>query len=141
MTDLSPNARNSVALQSEMFRLAEKEHGLSIAVLARTRDIPVSTLKGWRDGAVMPAWALGELGLPDDLTSLILAPFCRHIGTNEGEDGDEFALNLDCHEFGMEMAKATDPTSDGGSNITHIERARLSGVARRMTPKARRVAA
>lgn len=141
MADLSPKARNSVALQREMFRLAEVEHGLTVAVLARTRGLSVSTVKGWRDGAAMPAWALGELGLPDDISSLILAPYARHVGTNEGEEGDEHALNLDCHEYGSEMARATSPDSDGGATITHIERARLQGIARRMTPKARKVAA
>lgn len=53
----------------------------------------MSTLKGWREGAAMPAWALGELRLPDDLTSLVLSPFAKHVGTDEGEgEGDLDAL-------------------------------------------------
>ena len=133
MADLSAIARNSVALQREMFRLAEKEHGLSIAVLARTRNLSVSTLKGWRDGAAMPAWALGELGLPDDLTSLVLQPYGRAVVTitEDGEEATDFD-NLGLQALGLagEVAKARSPDSPGGVSIVHSEIAAIRDRAR-----------
>jgi len=136
MADLSINARNSVALQRELFRLAEDEHGLSIAVLARTRGIAKSTIKGWREGAAMPAWALGELALPDDLLSLVLDPYRKHVGTNVDDDGDLDALGREAATFTAEYVEAK---SDGV--VTHIERAKLKDRARRLEPIVRKVAA
>ncbi len=136
MADLSRSARNSVALQREMFRLAETEHGLSIAVLARTRDIALSTLKGWRDGAAMPAWALGELRLPDDLTSLVLSPFGKHVGTDEEGEGDLHTL---AHETAGFTSEFVDRIADGV--ICHVDKAAMRQRARKIVPIARRVAA
>ena len=135
MADLSRLARNSVELQRDMFRLAEHEHGLSLAVLAKTRDIPASTLKGWRDGAAMPAWALGELRLPDDVSSLILSPYEKHVGTDEPGDGD--LDELACEAAGL-VNEYVEAKADG--IVTPIENARLRNRARRLTPKARAVA-
>lgn len=135
MADLSQLARNSIALQYEMFRLAEHEHGLSLAILAKTRGIAPSTLKGWRDGAAMPAWALGELRLPDDVVSIILAPFARHVGTDEPGAGD--LDELACEAAGL-VSEYVEAKADGV--VTPIENARLRNRARRLTPKARAVA-
>lgn len=136
MADLSRAARNSVALQREVFRLAEHEHGLSIAVLARTRDIPPSTIKGWRDGSAMPAWAIGELRLPDDLTSMLLDPWNKHVGSNEDSDGDIDALEVEASGVVHEIAKAK-----LDKIITPRERAKIASMTRRMIPTARAVAA
>lgn len=141
MANLSTNARNSVALQQEMFRLAEQEHGLSVSVLHRTRGIPKSTLEGWASGTQMPAWAIGELRLPDDLTSLVLTPYGKHVGTDEEGEGEIDALNCDATEYSHVVAEARLPTSPGGPRIVHSEVAKIKSVARRMTPKARAVAA
>lgn len=136
MADLSREARNSVALQREVFRLAEHEHGLSIAILARTRDIAVSTIKGWRDGSVMPVWAIGELRLPDDLTSMLLDPWSKHIGSNERDSGDLDALEVEASGVVHEIAKAK-----RDKVVTPQERARIACMARQMVPTARAVAA
>lgn len=135
MADLSQSARNSIALQREMFRLAEQEHGLSLAVLAKTRNLSASTIKGWRDGSAMPAWALGELRLPDDVVSLILSPYEKHVGTDEPGDGD--LDGLACEAAGL-VSEYVEAKSDGV--VTHIERSKLANRARRLTPKARAVA-
>lgn len=142
MADLSPQARNSVALQKEMFRLAEHEHGLSLAVLARTRKIALSTLKGWNTIAAMPAWALGALDLPDDLASLVLQPYGKHVGTDEHDGEPDFdALGLEALGLGSEVAAARSPASPGGIAIVHSEVALIRQRARRVCPKARAVAA
>lgn len=144
MADLSQNARNSVALQREAFRLAEQEHGLSIAVLSRTRKISLSTLKGWRDGSAMPAWALGELRLPDDIATLILQPFGRAVLTTD-EDGeacavDYDALGLEALGLASEVAQARSEESPGGTAIVHTEEAMIKARARRMAAKSRKAA-
>lgn len=136
MSNSSNPQRDSVALQNEMFRLAEAEHGLSIAVLARTRGIPVSTLKGWREGAAMPAWAIGALRLPDDLTSLVLAPYGKHVGTDEEGEGDLHSL---AHETAGFTSEFVDRIADGV--ICHQDRAAMKTRARKIIPLARKVAA
>lgn len=141
MADLSRLARNSVELQREMFRLAEHEHGLSIAVLAKTRDIPASTLKGWRDGTVMPTWAIGELRLPDDVTSLILTPYAKHVGTDETDDGDLDALAKEAAGYNVEYLDARSPSSERGPDLSPRERASLKGRSRRLASVARAAAA
>lgn len=142
MGKLSQAARNSVSLQAEMFRLAEQEHGLSVPMLARTRGIPKTTLEGWASGTVqMPAWAIGALNLPDDLASLILHPFRKHIGTDEEGEDDLDALADDAIGYAHEHLTARSPSSPGGVRIVHSEEALLRARARRMCPKARRIAA
>jgi len=136
MADLDQLARNSIALQREMFRLAETEHGLSLAVLARTRNLSPSTVKGWRDGAAMPAWAIGALRLPDDLTSLILSPYAKAVASEIEGDGDLDALGCEAAGFTADYVQAK---ADGV--VTHIERATLKARARRLAPKVRAVAA
>lgn len=137
MPDVETMQRNSIALQKEMFRLAETECGLSIAVLSRTRGIAVSTLKGWREGSAMPAWALGALRLPDDLASLVLSPFGKHVGTDEDGDGG------DLHELVNETAGFTadyiERARDGV--ICHQDKAALGKRARKIVPMARKAAA
>lgn len=140
MADLSQNARNSVELQRELFRLAEAEHGLSIAVLSRTRKIPVSTLKGWREGSAMPAWALGELDLPDDLASLVLTGYQRAVVTvtDDGQAAVDFDhLGLEALGLGTTVAQARSEDSPGGTNIVHIEREQIRQKARPLCAKLR----
>jgi hypothetical protein len=144
MADIPTKARNSVALQREVFRLAEQEHGLSIAILSRTRNIPVSTLKGWREGSAMPAWALGELELPDDLTSLLLAQWNRAVVTvtDEGEQAADFdQLGLEAHGLAGEVALARSKDSPGGTAIVHTEAELIRARARRVAAKSRSAAA
>jgi len=141
MADLDQAARNSVALQREMFRLAEHEHGLSVAVIARTRNLSPSTVKGWRDGAAMPAWAIGALRLPDDLTSLVLSPYAKHVGTDEEGDADPDDLARASLGLAGEVAAARDPNGPGGSTIVPMERERIRNAARQVCAKARAIAA
>lgn len=139
MADVPLPGRDSIDAQRDMFRLAAKEHGLTLAVLAKRAPISLSTLKGWNQGAAMPAWALfalGEAGVPDELLSLVADPFGRHVGTNETGDGDLDALHRESAHFSAEKLEAE---ADGV--VTHIERGKLKHRARRIASVARRAAA
>lgn len=139
MADIPLPGRDSIDAQREMFRLAEKEEGLSLTVIAARSPLKHGTLKGWRDGAAMPAWALGALaaaGVPDHLLSLLLAPFAKHIGSDETGDGDLDALGREGAHF---LAEKADAEADGV--VTHIERSKLKGRAKRIASVARRAAA
>lgn len=123
-----------------MFRLAERDLGLTIAELARQSGISKSTIKGWRDGSAMPAWALGELAIPDDLASLVLDPFGKFIGTAGEDDGDLDALATKASEFLAEYSKARHPDSPGGIHIVHTEKASLTELRQGLRAHARKAA-
>jgi len=141
MADLSLPARDSVAAQQELFRRAASEEGLTIAVLAKRGPVSASTMKGWRDGAAMPAWAvgaLGEAGIPDHLLSLITEPFGRFIVTDESEDGDLDTAATAATEFAAEVQKSRSPKSPGGlaivpqeAAVIHQKRQRAAALMRR----------
>lgn len=141
MADLSSPARDSVAAQAELFRRAHSEEGLSLRALAAKTPIPFSTLKGWRDGSAMPAWAIGALGdagVPDHLLSLITAPWQRCVVTEEDGDGDLDTAAIAALDFAAEAHKARHPQSPGGvaivpqeAAIIHPKRQRAIGLMRR----------
>lgn len=138
MPDLSLPARDSVAAQHDLFRRAEAEEGLSIAIIAKRSPLSVSTMKGWRDGAQMPAWALGALkqaGVPDHLLSLVLDPFAgAFVSLPDDSDGDLDTAATEALEFASEVARARHPNSPGGLAIVPQERAVIE-------PKRQRAAA
>ncbi|MFM9829692.1 MAG: hypothetical protein ACKVOB_13280 [Sphingomonas sp.] len=124
MADLCQPARDSVAAQSELFRRAQCECGLDLRVIAAASPIPFSTLKGWKDGSAMPAWAIGALGaagVPDHLLSLITAPWQRSIVTDETGDGDLDTAAIEASDFAASVARARSPLSPGGVAIVPQE--------------------
>jgi len=145
MADLCQFARNSVTAQREMFRFAEQDHGITARILHLRTDISLSTLKGWRDGAAMPAWAIGKLGkeggIPDHLLSLVLEPFERHVGTDENGEGDLDTAGLDASEFAQAVQRARHPSSPGGVAIVPQERASIVPLARKSASSSRRAVA
>ena len=144
LADLSLPARDSVSAQSELFRRAAAEEGLSLRAIAAKTPIPFSTLKGWRDGAAMPAWALGALGdagVPDALLSLITAPWKRCVVTEEDGEGDLDTAAIAANDFAGSVQKARHPKSPGGIAIVPQEAAVIHPIRQRATAALRRAAA
>lgn len=143
MADGTLPQRDSVAAQRELFRRAEAEEGLSIAVIAKRSPLPLSTMKSWRDGAAMPAWALGALsaaGVPDHLLSLILEPFaCFVVSETDGEGDLDTAAN-DALDFASAVTRAHHPDSPGGLTIVPQEKALIEPKRQRAAAAIRRAA-
>jgi hypothetical protein len=140
----SKSAQLSVLAQERMFRLAERDHDLSLRTLALESGIPLRTLQNWKAGAVMPAWALfalGKAGVPDHLTSLVGNAFGKHVGTDHIEDGGLHEAATEAIGFGHEYLNAASADSEGGPIITPRERAKLGERAMRAAGKLRAVAA
>jgi hypothetical protein len=144
MCNMSGLARDSVQAQERLFRLAKRDHNLSIQTLHLETKIPKTTLEGWKNGATMPAWALGALGkagVPEYLLSLILDPFQRFVGKSETGDGIYHEAAAEANAYVQEWLSATNPNSENGASLSPREAARLAEVARRAGGKLRAVAA
>lgn len=139
MAEISSPGQDCVAAQQELFRRAEQECSLSIAVLAkRNQHLKVSTMKAWRSGAAMPVYALGELkiaGVPDHLISLLVEPYAAaFVSEPDDSEGDLDTAATEALEFASEVARARHPNSPGGLAIVPQERAMIE-------PKRQRAAA
>lgn len=123
-----------------MLRLAERDYDLSIRTLNAETGIPIPTLNSWKRDVMMPLGGFVALCrvIPDDLTSLMLEPADKHVGSNEAPDGDAHALARDGGDYNVAYLNATDPASESGIDISPRERAYLNDIHRRM--KARKVA-
>ena len=142
MTEHCQQAQNSIDAQGDMFRLADRDHGLSLQRLHLKTKISKNTLKGWANGTVMPAWALFKLGsvggIPDHLLSLVGEPFERHVGTDETGDGDLDTAGIDMADAVHAIAKARHPASPGGVAIVPQEVAQILPLIRTACSSARR---
>jgi hypothetical protein len=139
MSIVDPRARDSVAQQAELFRLAEHRFGLTIAKISKSSGLPETTLRNWRNGAAITAWglfALGEAGVPDELLSLVSLPLGKAIvstGTSTNEELCELAADLD-----YTYANARRPNSEAGVEISHREALSIGEIADRLRAVARR---
>ncbi|WCT78898.1 hypothetical protein [Novosphingobium humi] len=144
MADRCKATQHSIDRQGDMFRLAERDHGLTLTVLSRRTEIPAPTLKTWRDGTVMPAWALfklgGEGGIHDDLLSMIGEPFRRAVVSEDAaQEGLIDDLAESAARFTQAAALARHPNGPGGTAIVPQERAALIDIARDMRAVAAKV--
>lgn len=128
--------------QRRIFRLAERDQGLSLKAINLDSGIPYNTIRSYASGeAVMPVPAMLKLVgvIPDELLSQLLDPVKRCLmPTDTGDDPDLDALGEDAAAVEAEVRRARKPDSPGGTNIVPIERSAIIGKARSF---ARKVAA
>lgn len=143
MRDEHGTDRETLAGQAEMFRLAEQRYGLSLTVLASETGYKRDTLKTYccsnifaRAKMPLPVFVNLCHVIPDDCTSVVMSSAGKHIGSNEGDDGDLDALGREASHF---VAEKLDAEADGV--VTHIEKRKLKDRAQRVAAVARRVAA
>jgi|GEM_PF-3314115 hypothetical protein len=130
MSDVTQIGRDSVEQQAELFRIAEHRYGLKIGMIAEKSGISLSTLKGWRSGAAMPAWALGALGgvgVPDHVLSLVTLPGRKAVHSTGDVDLDDLAVA--CGEFSAAYGQARTPNSEASIHLGHVEKANLEALA------------
>lgn len=116
--------------QRDIFRLTERDHGLSRKAVSGKSAIHYDTLGTyWRGDAVMPIDQVLKLCdvVPDYLLSRLFDPVARRISVKEGEDCDMDELGREAAGF---VAEYVDAKSDG--KITPLEHARLRERATRL---------
>lgn len=142
MAEIPLPARDSIAAQQTMFRRAQAEFGLSLRVLSERSPIAYGTLRGWYEGAAMPAWAIGALGdagIPDELLSLLTSPWKRSVSTDEENDADLDDAADAAGEVERAVRRARHPASPGGVAIVPQERATIVPLVQTAKAKLARV--
>ena len=109
--------------QLAMFRLAERDHGLSLKILALDSGIPFGTLRSYSQGTAMPVSALVKLSrvIPNELTSLMLDPGGKVLADAEPEETDIDDAAIAALDLLSRYVKARHPESPGGVRIVHSE--------------------
>lgn len=116
--------------QERVFRLAARDHGLSLQRISLESNIPYNTVRSYAghngEQAQMPISALNKLCgvIPDDLLSHLTGPADRHI-VHDDDDHDLDVLGDGADELAAEVRRARSPSSPGGTEITDMEEARI----------------
>lgn len=142
MRDRDGTKQDVAAAQERMLRLAERDHGITAKVIAAETKIPLPTVQSWRRANAPVAISLADFVLvcrviPNDLTSLILEPSDKHVGTNGDGEADLDGLAVHAGEFAHEYQKARHPAGPGGVSIVPQEAEKLHEIRGRMIAKAR----
>lgn len=119
-----------LAAQHRMFRLAERDHALTLKAISMDADIPYNTIRSYSDvngGTIMPLDAFAKLVgvIPDYLLSHAFDSVGRAL-VPSSPDVDHDALAAECLAFVSEYGRARHPKSPGGVDIVPIEAAALS---------------
>jgi len=110
--------------QLAMFRLAERDHGLTLKILALETGIPHGTLRSYAQGTAMPVSALVKLtrAIPNELTSLMLDPGGKAVSDADAEETDLDDAAIAALEYALRWAKSRHPDSPSGVKIDHTEK-------------------
>lgn len=129
--------------QLAMFRLAERDHGLTLKILSLDTGIPFGTLRSYSQGTAMPVSALVKLSraIPNELTSLMLDPGGKVLADAEPEESDLDDLARAAIDVLQKYVAARHPESDGGIRIVHSEKADIKLAAAGLHDRASKVAA
>lgn len=126
--------------QKRIFRLSERDHGLSLKAIGLDSGIAYNTVRTYASGeSIMPVTAVLRLTgvIPDELLSHLFEPVGRHIAEN-GPDGetDLDALGEDADAVATEVRRSRHPNSPGGTNIVPIERQAIMGKVHKLRRRA-----
>lgn len=123
--DISTRQR---AMQEMVFRLALRDHGLTLTAIHLDSGLSYSTVQGYASGqTLMSIASLFKLVcvVPNELLSLLLPEGQRIVTVPEAVDHD--AIDKLCREFADTKAAYHHPDSEAGRDIGPNEHADLSG--------------
>lgn len=130
----------TLAAQRRIFRLAARDHGLSLKIISADSGVPYTTVRTYAGNngaqAVMsiPAFIKMVGVIPDALLSQLLDPADRHLEANDDDNElDDLADRAD--EVAREVRRARHPASPGGTEIIAIEEERIKRLARSLRPR------
>lgn len=110
--------------QRRIFRLAERDHGLTFKAVSLDSGIAYNSIRGYASGETIMSipTMLRLVGvIPDSLLSHLLDPVGRHLAENETDDGDHDSLATNCIDFAARHAQARHPQSPAGVEIAPCE--------------------
>ena len=136
----------TLAAQKRVFRLAARDHGLTLKAISLDSGIPYNTLRCYAgnngEQSVMSLPSFVKLCgiIPDELLSQLLAPADRHLEQDE-EDEDAAFDDLAEHAGEVErlVRKARHPNSPGGTEIIAVEEEHIRRAAQRFGRKQTRL--
>ncbi len=109
--------------QQRIFRLAERDCGLTLKAISLDSGVPYSTIRTYASGeAIMPITALIRLAdvIPDTLLSQLFDPVDRHLV----KDSDDYCLDElgeAADDVAAKVRRARHPNSPGGIEIIDAE--------------------
>lgn len=116
------------ATQERVFRLAQRDHGLTLKAISLDSGIGYTTVQSYANGnSVMSIASLFCLVgvIPNELLSLLLPEGQRIVTVPEQIDHDE--IDELCRDYSATKAAAHHPESEAGRDIGPGEHAELSG--------------
>lgn len=140
--DRDGTKQDVAAAQERMLRLAERDFGITKAVIAAETRIPIETVRSWYRSNAPVAMSLGDFVLvcrviPDALTSLVFEASAKHVGTNGPDEGDLDTVAEHAGDFAHEYQKARHPASPGGVEIVPQEAAKLHDIRSNLVANSR----
>lgn len=134
MSSTRGTEQETKAAQAEMFRLAERDYGLTLTTIEKEAGFEPGKLKPYNHSnifarAKMPLWIFVRLCrvLPDDVLSLCVQPAGKCILPLLPDDSDLDKLTAEAVEFAADKLRRE---ADGV--VCHIDRAALAERARRL---------
>ena len=128
--------------QLAMFRLAERNHGLSLKILSLESGIPHGPLRSYAQGTAMPVSALVKLSgvIPNELISLMLDPGGKVLADAEQDETDIDDLARAAVDILQRYVSARHPDGPGGIRIVHSEVSDIKMAAAGLQDRAGKVA-
>ncbi len=128
--------------QLAMFRLAERNHGLSLKILSLESGIPHGTLRSYAQGTAMPVSALVKLSgvIPNELISFMLDPGGKVLADAEQDETDIDDLARAAVDILQRYVSARHPDGPGGIRIVHSEVSDIKMAAAGLQDRAGKVA-